>query len=205
MLYFSTIEPATLELLRNISRRDIFKNCRLVGGTSLALQLGHRKSIDLDFFGTIDFESTAFKHFIEEFEKVEILVKSRNIRTYTLNNIKVDFVNYSYPWLDDPLKQETLILAKPRDIAAMKISAITGRGSKKDFVDLYFLLQMYSLTDIFALYRKKYQDGSEYLALKSLSFFDDAEEDADPVMLTDVSWDSIKERIIKEVIAFAKL
>lgn len=205
MLYFSTIEPATLELLRNISRRDIFKNCRLVGGTSLALQLGHRKSKDLDFFGTIDFESTAFKHFIEEFEKVEILVKSRNIRTYTLNNIKVDFVNYSYPWLDDPLKQETLILAKPRDIAAMKISAITGRGSKKDFVDLYFLLQMYSLTDIFALYRKKYQDGSEYLALKSLSFFDDAEEDADPVMLTDVSWDSIKERIIKEVIAFAKL
>lgn len=146
MFYFSTIEPSTLELLKEISANDLLKETRLVGGTALALQLGHRKSIDLDFFGSIDFISGAFQDFIDQFSRVEILVNSPHIKTYTLEGIKVDFVNYSYPWIETPIIQDQITLATPKDIAAMKISAITGRGSKK-------ILWIYTFTGFFLIAR----------------------------------------------------
>jgi len=79
----------------------------------------------------------------------------------------------------------------------MKLNAIAGRGSKKDFIDLYFLLKEFSLGELIGFYRTKYQDGSEFLVLKSLSYFDDAEIQADPVMLVEYSWSSIKEVILE--------
>ena len=204
MLHLSTIEPQTLELLREISAMDVFKDVRLVGGTSLALQIGHRKSVDLDFFGQINFNTEAFQKAIYSFNQVEVLVNSPNIKTYTINHIKVDFVNYSYPWLADFLTYENIKLAQPKDIAAMKIAAITGRGSRKDFVDLYFLLKLFSLEELFHFYLQKYHDASEYLALKSLTYFDDAELDADPFMIQKADWKSIKQKIREEVIGYSK-
>ena len=90
-------------------------------------------------------------------------------------------------------------LAQKNDIAAMKISAITGRGSKKDFVDLFFLLKEYSLKEILDFYVKKYFDASPYLAIKSLTLFDDAEQDADLEMIVKIPWDEVKYKIKAEV------
>ena len=81
----------------------------------------------------------------------------------------------------------------------MKLAAITGRGSRKDFIDLYFLLQRYSLKEMLGLYKEKYFDGSEYLVLKSLTYFADAEDDLDIEMIKDVSWSKIKTYILKTV------
>jgi len=90
-------------------------------------------------------------------------------------------------------------LAQMEDIAAMKLSAISGRGTKKDFIDLYFLLRHFKLREIMQYYNRKYHDGSEFLVLKSLTYFEDADPDQSPVMLQPIEWDKIKEAIIKQV------
>lgn len=176
-----------------------FSKMSLVGGTALALQIGHRKSIDLDLFGEIDFESLNKHEIFKNFGKVSSLKTSKNINIYNINNVKVDFVNYSYPWIHDQLLFEGVRLAHIKDIAAMKLAAITGRGGRKDFVDIYFLLQKYTLREMLSFYNQKYFDGSEYQVLKSLTYFADAENDADIEILKDVSWSKIKTYILNVV------
>ncbi len=199
MLHLSAIDTSTLELLKSIMHCDEFTNLRLVGGTSLALQLGHRKSIDLDLFGEIDFENIDKTKTFSKFKKVVLLKKSKNINILSIDDVKIDFVNYSYPWLQKQLLIDEIRLAGIEDIAAMKLAAITGRGSRKDFIDIYFLLQKYDIREMLGFYREKYFDGSEYLVLKSLTYFDDAEEDLDVEMLKDVPWATIKKYILNTV------
>lgn len=199
MFHLSTIETTTLELLKHLMGLGEFANTRLVGGTALALQIGHRKSIDLDLFGDIDFENIDTVKIFSGFNNAVVLKKSKNINIFSIDDIKVDFVNYSYPWLQNPLVLDGIRLAGIEDIAAMKLAAVTGRGSRKDFVDLYFLLQKHTLKEILDSYKEKYFDGSEYLVLKSLTYFEDAEDDMDIEMIKDISWDIIKVFILGAV------
>ena len=106
-------------------------------------------------------------------------------------------MNYAYPWLEDSIDEDGIRLAHVKDVGALKMAAITGRGTKKDFIDLYFLLQHYSLKELIGFYNSKYHDGSEFLVLKSLTYFDDANQDAEPFMLTPVSWEKIRAEIIQ--------
>jgi hypothetical protein len=169
---------------------------RLVGGTALALQIGHRKSVDLDFFGELDFEIQELTDEIKKIAEITILSESKNIHVYLINGIKVDFVNYGYSWIDDVVAEKNILLASVKDIAAMKINAIIGRGTKKDFVDIAFLLQKFSLKEILDFYSLKYNDGSIFTALKSLAYFNDAENDIMPDMLIKKSWKQIKKEIM---------
>lgn len=204
MLQFSTIDTTTLELLKKLMCYDEFAQMRLVRGTALALQLGHRKSIDLDFFGKIDFHNIYTAKTFAHFNKVIILKSSKNINIFSIDDVKVDFVNYNYPWLQSELIIDGLRLAGIEDIAAMKLAAITGRGSRKDFIDIYFLLQQYDLKEMVSFYNKKYFDGSEYMVLKSLTYFDDAEKDHDLDMIKNISWTEIKNHILKAVEIYNK-
>ena len=138
---------------------DDFTEMRLAGGTALALQIGHRKSIDLDLFGDIDFDNVNTVKVFADFHNTITLKKSKNINIFSIDDIKVDFVNYSYPWLQQQLLLDGIRLAGIEDIAAMKLAAITGRGSRKDFIDLYFLLQKYSLKKMLSFYKEKYFDA----------------------------------------------
>jgi len=201
MLYKSTVGESTFKLLEQLMLIDEFSKLRLVGGTALALQIGHRISVDLDLFGEIEFDNQVFIGF----NKVQVIKKSTNINIFEINDVKVDVVNYAYPWLDSELNIENIRLAGLKDIAAMKIAAVTGRGSKKDFVDLFFLLKEFSFNEIIDFYKQKYSDASIYLALKSLVYFDDADNDPPLNMLKDISWQSIKEKIRKEVINYSVL
>ena len=176
-----------------------FSKLRLVGGTSLALQIGHRKSIDIDFFGEIEFDSLSLPEIFADFKNVNSIKRSKNINIFNIDNVKVDFVNFSYPWLEDVVRYDSIRLARIKDIAAMKLAAITGRGSRKDFVDLYFLLKKFSLKEIMEMYSAKYFDGSEYLVLKSLTYFEDAEKDANVEMIADVSWEQMKNTLLEKV------
>jgi hypothetical protein len=178
---------------------------RLVGGTSLALQIGHRKSIDLDFFGKIEDDEFRLAEVLNKTGQVTILKKSKNINIYSINGIKVDIVNYPYVWLKDMLFEDTLKLARMEDIAAMKLAAITNRGTRKDFVDLFFLLKHYSLEDLFGFYNNKYQDGSIFLVIKSLSYFDDADDEAMPDMLIAVKWEEVKNHISHILTSYLKI
>ena len=125
-----------------------------------------------------------------------------NINVFILNGIKVDIVNYPYPWLNPILKEENLNLADIKDISAMKLAAITGRGSKKDFVDIYFLLKHYSLEQMLGFYKQKYHDGSVFLVLKSLAYYEDADQEPMPKMLEEIKWETVKTEIAEKLKAF---
>ena len=205
MLSLQTIHPDTLELLRTLMRLPILGKMRLVGGTALALQYGHRRSVDLDFFGEttedID-ELTETLH-----DSVEHVVRgncSKHIKTYMLNGVKVDVVNYNYPWIDGSVIEEELRLASPKDIAAMKVNAVMGRGTKKDFIDVYFLLQQFSFEELIRMYLTKYTDGSEYRALLSMTYFVDADPQPMPYMFEYVDWEAVKDKIRQEVEEYSR-
>lgn len=199
MLYLETVESSTLELLKKLQRLPVLEQTRLVGGTALALQLGHRKSIDLDFFGTVDCEAEYLRESIAGIASLTILKESPHIHIYIVDGIKVDIVNYKYPWLDDVVLEQGLRLASVSDIAAMKITAIIGRGTKKDFIDIAFLLHHFSLEEILHFYAAKYNDSSVFMAMKSLAYFDDAEADPMPNMFVNQSWQQVKAHILSKI------
>jgi hypothetical protein len=195
MLYYQTIDSTTLELLKRLQASPLFSNMRLVGGTSLALQIGHRKSIDIDLFGQLNVDYEILIEELRSIGEVRPLSNSRNIHCFLINHIKVDIVNYNYPWIENPLVIDDLILAQFEDIVAMKLNAILGRGSKKDFIDLFFLLKEFTLKESINFYNQKYNDGSEFLVLKSLVYFDDANQEEMPFMFDPISWVEIKDNI----------
>lgn len=199
MLQTQAVEPELLELLNGIMASDVFSDFVLVGGTALALQIGHRKSIDLDFFGKSEIEEASFLNSLSQYGKVKTLRKSKNVLITLVNNIKVDFVNYAYPLIKPAKTTNNIRIASKEDIGAMKLNAITGRGSKKDFIDLFFLLKAYSLNQLLDFYKNKFADGSEFLLMKSLLFFEDADEEETPEMLMDYNWEEIKSVIKKTV------
>lgn len=200
MLHRKAVLPATLELLTEIMSKDALSDFYLAGGTALALQIGHRISVDLDLFGNRPFAPQDILYELEDYKPVSIMAQSKNILILNVKGVKVDFVNYKYPLIMDPIEMDGLRLLSVQDIAAMKLSAIAGRGRKRDFYDLFFLLQLFSLDELIAFYLKKYEEGSELMLARSLVYFDDAEEDDDPRLLqSGLNWDSIKRKILQEV------
>jgi len=204
MLHLETIDTRTLDLLVKLQKIPAFTELRLVGGTALALHIGHRKSVDLDFFGTITADEYELSKQLTETGQATILKKTENIKIYVIDGIKTDIVNFHYKWLASPLIESGLVLAGMEDIAAMKLSAITGRGTKKDFIDLFFLLKHFRLKQMLDFYLQKYPDGSEFIVLKSLSYFDDAEEDESPVMLKPAKWGTVKKIITSSLEDYLK-
>ncbi len=203
MLHYETIDKGTLDLLKHLQSSAIFSEARLVGGTALALQLGHRKSVDLDLFGHINLVDEELSELYSSIGHTKILSTSKNIKAFMVNGVKVDTVNYGFKWLDDEIQIDGIRLASLRDIAAMKIAAIVNRGTKKDFIDIYYLLEHFSINDMLDLYCEKYPEGSLFIVLKSLTYFDDAESDPMPYMFYDISWEEIKQSISDVILSLA--
>lgn len=109
-------------------------------------------------------------------------------------------MNYKYPLLTDILVKDNIRMFSFKDIAAMKLNAIAGRGSKKDFIDLYFLLKEFSLQEILSFYGRKYHDGSLFMVEKSLNYFDDADLQLQPIMYKDFDWEMCRKTIIEAVL-----
>lgn len=205
MLHLQTIHPDTLELLRKLSLLPELSQMRLVGGTALALQYGHRQSIDLDFFGEMTNAPDEIINKMSEFGDCVVLNNQKSILQLVVSGVKVDVIDYSlYKWIDSPVCENGLKLASVQDIAAMKINAIEGRGSLKDFIDVYMLLKKYSLDEILGFYKQKYPNYSIFRALLSLTFFEDAERESMPIMLIDDSWEQMKKNILSVVEEYQK-
>lgn len=202
MLSFQTVVPHTLELLKELMKLPILKETRLVGGTALALQYGHRNSVDLDLFGDKEYDIDELSASLMALGKVEIGKYSRRVKPFYIDGVKIDIVDYKYKWIDDCVEEDGIRLASPKDIASFKVNAIQGRGTKKDFVDMFFLLQHYSLDEIMAFYHQKYPEYSDYRAMLSLTYFNDAEPFPMPIMFSNVSWEHIKETIKEEVVNY---
>lgn len=174
----------------------------LAGGTGLALQLGHRVSEDLDFFRAGSFDTQSIVDRIAGVGPLAVQAMAAGTLHMTLSGVRLSFLGAQAPLLFAGTPYRGLTLADPRDIAVMKVVAIGGRGSRKDFVDLYlFLRNGGSLEDVLKLTRRRFRgvDYNEYHLMKSLVFFEDAETEPMPRMLRRVSWPEIKKTIIAEV------
>lgn len=202
MLQTNTVNKNTLELLNKICCNQHFNDFFLVGGTALALQFGHRVSVDLDFFSIKSFNQERLKEIlIKEFDAHIFAIDNNAIRG-SINTVKFDFIAHQYPLLKPILEENEFRLSSIEDISAMKLNAVRNRGTKKDFVDIYFLLQKFTLEELLKMVNLKYPNHVDILTLKSLIYFDDANIQPNCEMLIDVSWEDVKSKIEKETIKF---
>jgi hypothetical protein len=173
----------------------------LVGGTALALQIGHRKSIDLDLFSETEFDGDKLLiSLTQDFRDIEVLTKMSGALLTRVQGIKVDFLRFNYPAIRPVKTEDHLRLLTPEDIAPMKLDAIAGRGKMKDFYDLYFLLEKMSLQEMLDLHHEKFKLSTTFHIVKSLTYFEDAEEDDPPVLMKKkISWPQVKNKIFAAV------
>ena len=158
----------------------------LAGGTALALQIGHRDSVDFDFFKPDPFDTKQFLDLLQQSFTGQEVVKVQDERdTLTVivdTAIKLSFMSYPYPLLRPLVDAGPFDMADIHDIGCMKLSAITGRAAMKDYVDLYFILQRVPLPELLELCARKLPRLDRALILKSLVFFDDIAEE--PILFT---------------------
>jgi hypothetical protein len=167
----------------------------LARGTGLALQIGHRFSDDLDFFRYEAFEVPDLIQSLSKVGRISVQSRAEDTLYAVVEGIRLSFLRAEAPLLFDGTPYRGIEIADPQDIVVMKIVAIGGRGSRKDFVDLYFYLRGGgSLETAFELLRRRFAhvDYNEYHLMKSLVFFDDAEAEPMPRMLREVAWDDVK-------------
>lgn len=203
MLFTSTVEPGTFALLEKLMSLETLQPFALVGGTALALRYGHRSSVDLDLFCTHKFDKTPIeaelrRAFGDGFY-YEGGHKTFGIFCY-INKIKVDLVYTPHQLIEKSKVTDGIRIFSSNDIAAMKIQAILGRGRKKDFWDLYELLQHFSLEKIIHWHQLKYP--SQMLAISipnAITWFVDADETEAPVSFKGQTWEQVKKGISKAV------
>ncbi|MBC8489570.1 MAG: nucleotidyl transferase AbiEii/AbiGii toxin family protein [Bacteroidetes bacterium] len=192
MLKYKAIYPETLELLKKLMKIPGLDNFYLVGGTSLALRIGHRISVDLDLFSHIEFSTQELISEIEIIGSMKIIGEARNTLNVVIDGVEVDIIRHNYPLLEEIKIIDGLRLISKKDIAAMKLSAIARRGSKKDFYDVYFILQEFSTEELFEFYKLKYESREMFHLVKSLVYFGEADLEPAPEMLIDVDWNNVK-------------
>lgn len=210
MMYYNTVNNLLKSTLITLMESSVFGSFRLVGGTALSLQLGHRLSVDIDLFsdapyGSIDFKAT--DEFIEKtfsyhhhFSNIAPAIgKSYSIGTDKDNVVKLD-VFYTDAFIQSPLIADEIRMATTEEIIAMKIDVVQRIGRKKDFWDLHELLSHYNISTMLSLHQERYPyTHNEELILKNLSNFELADDDFDPICLRGKYWEFVKEDIIDAV------
>lgn len=205
MLYTQTLDPATLELLKELMQIPELSEFLLVGWTNLALRYGHRKSVDLDLFSEQPFDVLKIERaLIEKHPSVEIIKQQNDTLLCFINGIKVDIILYPYPSLFPYEDREGIRLMSVEDVICMKLSALSTRYSKKDFRDIAELLNHYTISQMMDWYKKKHPNIDPFHILNSFVYFDLAEESQEEVLsLNNISWDEVKSKITKAVEIYA--
>lgn len=202
-MFESVLTPEIQAIIDLISRWPPLPNFYLSGGTAAALQIGHRISNDLDFFCQDDFRHQDHTRSLRALGRFVVDYTDVNTLVGRLNEIKVGFFHYPYRLLKPPRRWRSLKIASLEDIACSKIDAISSRGKRRDFIDLYFIMKALrlGLDELFQAFEKKYSREQHNLVhiRKSLVFFIDAEEDPDPQLLVEYSWEQCKSFFIRHI------
>jgi len=171
-------------LIRRLQADPVLKHFILVGGTALSLQLGHRTSIDIDFFTRDPFDTQELLEHLEHTYRFQEQYRHTNTLKGIIDGIFVDLLRHDYPYIANHDHLEGITMASKQDIAAMKVNAIAGNGTRaKDFIDIYFLLKEFSFSEVIGFYTTRYNSRNDFHAIKSLTFFDDLNPEEWPVML----------------------
>ncbi|GAB3569969.1 nucleotidyl transferase AbiEii/AbiGii toxin family protein [Spirosoma luteolum] len=200
MLHPATVEPHTLELLTQLMQLPSLNRFALAGGTNLALRYGHRLSVDLDLFTNQSFLTDELsKELLNRFPEAIVTDESKNSISLFIRTIKVDLLAHQYPLLQPYEFIGQIRFWSVQDVIAMKLNAVSGRGAKKDFWDVAELLNHFSLTDLLSCFTRKYINSDPGYVVRSLTYFDDAEEQADPISLNGMTWAAVRQSIIQAV------
>jgi len=205
MLQKQTISPETLDLLNRLQSVESLESFNLGGGTALALRYGHRMSIDLDFFSNSVFDTQLILEELKEvcrLDEFKVLLQRPKSLFLVVNNVKLDILSYEYAELNQSENIDSIKLLSEPDNICMKLSAVSNRGEKKDFYDVYEILKRYPLIQLLDWYQEKYLDNEVSFLVRSLTYFEDAENTPEPISLTGVSWDDVKENIRLNVSEF---
>ena len=205
---FGTVLPGDAQAaLAALGKSGLVSDAYLAGGSALALHFGHRYSIDFDFFSPQSFDPkklsarlSALGSFTEEVAKGISLIG-------VFRGVKMSYFQYDYPLIAQTTQYLGVSVAHPHDIAAMKLVAITDRGTRKDFVDLYELVHNgVSFVDMFRFYDTKYKlfQTNRFTLMKALTYFDEADADTMPQMIRSIRWEEVKQFFQTESMQLAK-
>jgi len=201
MLYTQTLAPQTLELIQTLQEEPLLQGFYLVGGTALALQIGHRISVDIDLFTRNDYDvDDVLNLFIRKYGFQRSYQRGKTLKG-TIDEVMVDLIRHDYEELQI-IESNRIRMLSAKDISAMKLNAITGDGTRiKDFVDVYFLLDQFSLEEMVEFYKTKYQQDDGLMILRSLVYFDDVDLAEWPRLFREVSltFEQVKKRITDAV------
>jgi len=205
-MFETTLSQVAQNSLAVLGESKILAEAYLAGESALALHLGHRYSLDFDFFTPKHFDSQKLAKKLKKIGKFEKNQLLEDTILGVFNTVKFSLFHYPYSLIAKPKEYLGVEVADPKDIAAMKIASIVGRGNKKDFVDLYFLAHQYFFEKVFKFYNQKYKilANEIYTILKGISFFIDAEETEMPKMIKKVSWPKVKRFFEKEAVRLGK-
>jgi len=195
-MFKQAISKDRQDLLELLVNRNVLKGFYLAGGTGAAIHIGHRLSDDFDFFSPHDINTFAMIQNLSNLGAFTLTGEARGTVHGLLMGTKISFLHYPYPLLYPGKNFAGCLIADLRDIALMKITAISGRGSKKDFIDLYFIVrETLDLASLLILFAEKYKHTgySTYHLIRSLAYFEDADQEKDPIMLQPLGWGEIKQ------------
>lgn len=175
------IAPETFLLIQQLQAIPELKDFYLVGGTALALQLGHRNSIDIDLFTLNEFDDAGIIQLLGKQYTVNEIFRRKSTVICLVNNIKTDFIRHDYPLLRPPVTEDGISFLSKEDIVAMKFHAIIQSGKRlKDFIDIYFLLEHFNMKQMVGFFADKYTYSNPMIAMKAVNFFGEIDEKIDP-------------------------
>jgi predicted nucleotidyltransferase component of viral defense system len=201
-MYWNTVSPLLKDILIDLMTEDLFSPFRLVGGTALSLQVGHRMSVDIDLFSDIEYGSLDFKDFRSYLENKYPYCESRNIDNVSFGTyfevgyskqdyIKIDFY-YTDEFVHNVVTIDNIRMASPQEIIAMKLEVIVNTKRKKDFWDLHYFLSIYTIDEILSFYTLRYPYNDNVRLKELLVDFGEADFEPDPKCLLNKSWEVIK-------------
>lgn len=200
MLQRSAVEPGTLAVLDECMQLPWLEDFVLVGGTALALHIGHRISYDIDLFSQKKFDTAEILAHCNSLKEFELLHQTGLGIHCKIKSVKTDIIYFPFNYIKPVKTIDNIRIASIEDIAAMKIGAIYKRGSKRDFYDVFFLLKHLKFAEIIDLFSKKFPTYDTFGLARSLTYFEDAETQSDPILLRDkVTWNEVKTTIVNSV------
>jgi len=186
--------------LKKISALGQLNSFAIGGGTSIALRLGHRVSVDLDFFTNTEYETQLLFQFItKQFPASEKLFEKNQTMIFIINDIRTDFVLYPFPWTNQFELIDGIRFLSFEDIIPMKLQAVSNRNAKKDYWDIAVLLEKYSLDEMLHIFKKKFTQVDIGFIIHSLTDFENADTELDPDVLDNKTWNDIKNQLISAV------
>src|SRR6185312_6797690 len=204
MLCKEAVRHSTLELIKSLQDQAYLDGFYLVGGTALALYYGHRESIDIDLFTNLAFDTQfLLEKLINDFSYQLTYSASQTLKG-SISGVKVDIIRHGYPYIREAYRESGLSLLSEQDIIAMKLNAVSISGQRsKDFIDIYYALNHFSIKEIISFYAEKYRQLNSTHVIKSLIYYDDVDLADWPVMLKDpgLKWDNVKQKLRQAVMS----